>query len=339
MPYAAWSHPCHGGNGLYGSPTCRVCGGQGKFAEWRLSMHEDMARYQYVYGLRPVGPHRPLANRLFRGTRRGCNGCGGEGLRWRDQSAWAVCADCEGTGGFWALSPEEVERIRRRIVSEYPGAEASENAPHFLSGSVIQDLKSGEMLNIGSPPRGEEPGTSTMREMLLEARQPDDEEKGVAPKADPESPKDLEPVALQWWGYDDVGPAGILLRLTDWERLHLLHNAVGSATVENWTWRRFRNAIGTKEWEHLGLDVDLDAGFSADEVPGLLDGDYPPWLELALGGELPDVVIQAGGRRVYSMLGQVWHQFSFSQVEELRKALARCGYELAKVVTEGESEI
>jgi len=33
-------------------------------------MHEKMAVYQYVYGLKPIGPHRPLADQLLASKRR-----------------------------------------------------------------------------------------------------------------------------------------------------------------------------------------------------------------------------------------------------------------------------
>jgi hypothetical protein len=112
-------------------------------------MDEAKACYQYVYGLAPTGPHRPMASRLFENTRRRCESCNGEGVLGPDEHSWTVCATCEGTGGFWVIGPSEVEAIRRRILEAYPQAAAPAGPIHFLSGRLVQDLSTGLMYDVG----------------------------------------------------------------------------------------------------------------------------------------------------------------------------------------------
>ena len=45
-----------------GSPFCSRCGGSGDYDGWHYRMHEAMARYQSLYGLKPIGAHRNKFN-------------------------------------------------------------------------------------------------------------------------------------------------------------------------------------------------------------------------------------------------------------------------------------
>ncbi len=105
-----------------GSPQCATCGGRGAFDAWRLSMWEAARVYHYVYGLNPIGPHRALADRLFRGMRDPCVRCGGRAVLTLDERRWRACLTCEGTGGVWNRSPDEVGAVWRQIVARWPGA-------------------------------------------------------------------------------------------------------------------------------------------------------------------------------------------------------------------------
>jgi len=88
-------------------------------------MHERMARYQAVYGLKPIGPHRPMADKLLGGKRADCDECDRQGFVARDDGrGWLTCRACEGTGRTWACSPEEVKATRRTILERFPDAEA-----------------------------------------------------------------------------------------------------------------------------------------------------------------------------------------------------------------------
>lgn len=113
-------------------------------------MHEAMARYQYVYGLKPVGPHRREADRILRALRTRCDSCDGEGLRWHDDSDWRRCPSCEGTGGFWSYSSDIVEAARSEILDRYPEAAAPRGPLRFLSGALVYDLREGVILDASA---------------------------------------------------------------------------------------------------------------------------------------------------------------------------------------------
>jgi hypothetical protein len=149
MPRPFWKHPCCGRDTtLTDRLACLTCGAPGTFAGWGLTMHEAMGRYQYVHGLLPVGPHRPLADRLFRGTRRACGKCGGDGLLASDERACRACPSCEGTGAFWAIDADAIEAIRKRILDEFPAAAAPSGALRFLTHPVAQDLSTGAIVDL-----------------------------------------------------------------------------------------------------------------------------------------------------------------------------------------------
>jgi hypothetical protein len=117
MPYRMWGHFCQGREVLIPSPDCSVCGAHGAFYAWRLSVREAASRYRYVYELEPSGPHRPLADRLLAPMRTSCVRCSGHAVLTIDVGAWTACPTCEGTGGIWNRPPQEVEAVRRRILT------------------------------------------------------------------------------------------------------------------------------------------------------------------------------------------------------------------------------
>jgi hypothetical protein len=56
-----WKHTCPDDGGRVfgmGSPFCNRCGGLGEYDGWHYRMHEAMAGYQTLYGLKPIGAHR-----------------------------------------------------------------------------------------------------------------------------------------------------------------------------------------------------------------------------------------------------------------------------------------
>jgi hypothetical protein len=114
-------------------------------------MLEDMALYQYLFGVLAIGPHRELTSRVFKETRKACPACKGAGLRWTDETSYWVCATCEGTGGFWTISPAEVDARRSKILEVYPDAAAPTAGPGFLSGRVVHNLATGRMETLRDP--------------------------------------------------------------------------------------------------------------------------------------------------------------------------------------------
>jgi hypothetical protein len=151
MPRRYYSLTCsHGQSGVRTSASaCSVCGAPGHFECWSLGMHESMARYQYVYGMKPIGPHRHEADRILGALRATCSMCQGNGLLWpEDGGSWSACPVCEATGGSWICSAEEKEAARQRVLALHPDAGASSWNIRFLSGRLAHDLGSGEMMNL-----------------------------------------------------------------------------------------------------------------------------------------------------------------------------------------------
>jgi hypothetical protein len=159
MPYPFWFHLCNGistGTDLWtAQPTCLFCGETGTFDGWRLTRHQSMGRYQYLYGVLPVGPHRDLTHRLFDDSRRDCDACRGTGLITLSETSWAGCGRCEGTGGFWTIDQARVQEIRREILEAFPQAVAPPDL-RFLTGILVQDAETGRMIDVTCelPPGG-----------------------------------------------------------------------------------------------------------------------------------------------------------------------------------------
>ena len=149
MPIPMYKPRCeHEGNAeLIGLARCRECGQEHEFVGPRLTMHERMARYQAVYGLKPIGPHRPMADKLLGGKRADCDECDRQGFVARDDGrGWLTCRACEGTGRTWACSPEEVKATRRTILERFPDAEAVNVSGDYLGSNLIHDLGQGEVV-------------------------------------------------------------------------------------------------------------------------------------------------------------------------------------------------
>ncbi|MFN2315509.1 MAG: hypothetical protein ABR551_12980 [Gemmatimonadales bacterium] len=120
---------------------CSACGGAGQFTRWTLNTHERMARYQYVTGLKPIGPHRTLAGELLNPLRAECPGCAWEGIH-DDHDTWRVCASCEGTGGHWTVDDARIRRELRKILRRFPEA-AAPATPGFLTFPLLFDVAEG----------------------------------------------------------------------------------------------------------------------------------------------------------------------------------------------------
>lgn len=125
MPRPHWKPACeHKAPFVQTEPcNCGLCGQPFRFDGWHLTMHEAMARYQHVYRLRPIGPHRALAERLLDPVREDCRTCERRGLVTYDE-AWRVCQGCRGIGGHWTVDAGVVEQIREQVLREFPDADA-----------------------------------------------------------------------------------------------------------------------------------------------------------------------------------------------------------------------
>ena len=151
MPIQHWRHNCRGTEELKSEQVCTTCGVLGEFDGWYLSMHGFMARYQYVYGIKPLGPHRKMADPLFGGMRTGCERCSGRGLlNVEGGASWRGCPVCEGTGGHWNRPLDEVDAALVRVLEEFPDAEAPKSTINFMSSAVIYDGSNNIMIDAGT---------------------------------------------------------------------------------------------------------------------------------------------------------------------------------------------
>jgi hypothetical protein len=90
-----------------------------------------MGRYQQLHGLKPIGPHRGLADRLFAGTTRRCSTCKGKGLiTVAATDSWLPCPDCESIGFVWKCSLDEAKALRNQVLEAFPDA-AVDDRPVF----------------------------------------------------------------------------------------------------------------------------------------------------------------------------------------------------------------
>src|SRR2546427_10614177 len=136
-----------------GARCCQSCGAQHQFDRWGLTMHEQMAVYQYVYGLKPIGPHGPLADELLASKRQPCRLCEGAGIITLHRGdSWGLCATCEGTGGHWTCRFEEVGALRRLVLQQFPDARVDATPHSFVSPRLVHDLGAGMIVDLLQEP-------------------------------------------------------------------------------------------------------------------------------------------------------------------------------------------
>ena len=78
------------------------------------SVIERMGAYQRATGLKPVGVHRPSADKLLKGVSHGCVQCGGEGY-FEVRSAWLWCEVCGGLGRVMKGTSDSLPQGRDRV--------------------------------------------------------------------------------------------------------------------------------------------------------------------------------------------------------------------------------
>jgi len=139
-------------------------------------MYEAMARYQSKYGLKPIGPHRKMADELLGSLNEKCKVCDGRGLRNMARgSSWRVCEACRGFGSFFTRPAYEIQALRRRVLAAYPDA-AAEPVPNFFTGEPALSLADQKMIDLSSeraqgadpaaPPTGQPPDSAWQQDVL-----------------------------------------------------------------------------------------------------------------------------------------------------------------------------
>jgi len=100
---------------------CRRCGERAAFDRIARGATEMMGRYARETGLPPFGPHRPLADKLFReideGPCKACEGRGGKEVTPGGEIR--VCWICEGTG-HTPYTAADAARVRDQVLAEWP---------------------------------------------------------------------------------------------------------------------------------------------------------------------------------------------------------------------------
>jgi hypothetical protein len=80
---------------------------------------ERMRAYQRATGLKSVGTHRPVADRLLKDVSHRCVQCGGHGY-FEVRNAWIWCEVCGGLGRV--MTPKAQLLLRGRVEEKFPEA-------------------------------------------------------------------------------------------------------------------------------------------------------------------------------------------------------------------------
>jgi hypothetical protein len=81
-----------------------------------------MGTYQRRTSLKPLGPHRPLADRLLKDLFEVCRKCGSRGLLDEaTEEGWCFCPACDGTG-YVVRDSAAFEQARTEVLKQFPDA-------------------------------------------------------------------------------------------------------------------------------------------------------------------------------------------------------------------------
>ena len=133
------------------------------FSPWAKprGMHQAMARYQALKGLKPVGYHRPLADQVLNNITCKCPTCHGTGLHGTyGNIGWRICRTCHGLGEAYRITLDELQALRQQVLDSYPDAAPPGWSPGHPIFCPIQELANGRMIDgcpgaTGDPVQGE----------------------------------------------------------------------------------------------------------------------------------------------------------------------------------------
>ena len=120
-------------------------------------------------------------------------------------------------------------------------------------------------------------------------------------------------------------------------------SAINRALFEAETWGEFRRLLPGGEWDTIAEmlgdcpDDDDDADemchwerddepFSVDNIPGVGDGDYPPWLQADMDSVIPEDILERYGKRESSVLNGPFWEIPPSNLEPLVDELRAQGF-------------
>jgi len=109
---------------------------------------QAMARYQAIEGLKPVGPHRHLANSLLKNITCKCSTCDGTGLYGTyGGMGWRICTACHGLGETYRITVGELQALRQKVLDRYPDAAPPDWTPGHPISCPIQEIATSLMID------------------------------------------------------------------------------------------------------------------------------------------------------------------------------------------------
>ena len=152
MPQKFWKHQCPGSSPHWsGNPTPCDCGNPKTYDGWHSGRFEAMAWYQKRHGLKPTGPHRDLADRLFDGASAACPACSGRGyFDAVGGVTFEPCDKCGGAGHSVTISADRHAALRAEVLAKFPDACARSDLPDPAFSTIVHDLGSGEMIVVAA---------------------------------------------------------------------------------------------------------------------------------------------------------------------------------------------
>ncbi|KAA0087072.1 hypothetical protein CIW52_04235 [Mycolicibacterium sp. P9-64] len=105
---------------------------------------------------------------------------------------------------------------------------------------------------------------------------------------------------------------------------------IRTALYQSKIWAEFKTKLPSGEWEKLEEqlgDVDDDDPFTADDVPGHADGDYPEWLRQSqLGWFPPELIEKYDGEITLTTLNGWVLDLPAGKAEEIADELRALGH-------------
>ena len=127
MPCKRWRFACecYGENLVSWNAECDRCGEPGDYDGRHLTAYEAMAAHMKVYGLKPMGYHRPYEQQVMGPLFRRCDLCEGSGTVEIPFVVWYDCPLCDGTGVVPNVPREQITKARQQVLARYPNAAAT----------------------------------------------------------------------------------------------------------------------------------------------------------------------------------------------------------------------
>jgi hypothetical protein len=156
MPHRVWKHHCKESDSevLLGVEVCPDCNYCGIYDGWHYSMFEAMGAYQQRTGLKPIGPHRGLADQLLDPLFSLCQDCNGRGVL-EDRDRWRLCPGCDGAIATLVADHRAVSDALRKILEAFPNASVgSKNTDIAESGAARQEEAAADQPDEPKPEYG-----------------------------------------------------------------------------------------------------------------------------------------------------------------------------------------